>query len=449
MTDSTEQALDLLTGVIAKARAAGADAADAIMAGSTSLSVSYRLGKLEDVQRSEGQVLGLRALIGKRQAVVSSSDASPDAIEALIERAVAMARAAPEDPYCGLAPDDAVMTGASPELDLCDSVEPDTETLIELARQTEDAARSVTGITNTEGAGASWGGGAIALAASNGFARAYGTSNHSLGVQVVAGEGADMQADYDYCTARHAEDLEDAGKIGHTASRRAVASLNPRKVETCQAPVVFAPRVANSLLGHFSGAINGRAIARGSSFLKDSMGDQLFAPGITISDDPLRPRGLRSKPFDGEGLATRALDLIDDGRLTSWLLDSASARQLGLVSTGHASRGSSAPPSPSPTNLYLAPGVVTASELIEEIESGLYVTGLIGMGVNSVTGDYSRGANGFWIEHGEIAYPVSELTIAGNLRDMFAKLTPASDLEFRHGTNSPTVRVDGMTIAGS
>ncbi|MFQ5534052.1 MAG: TldD/PmbA family protein [Sphingomonadales bacterium] len=449
MPDNPKTALDLLANVLEKACAAGADAADAVMFDNASLSVSYRMGRLEDVERSESKDLGLRAFFGKQQAVVSTTDVSAEALDALIERAVAMARAAPEDPNCGLAPEELLITGDAPELDMFDGGEPDTETLTERAKAAEDAARAVKGVTNSQGAGASWSRHGVALAATNGLARGYSTSSHSVGVQVIAGDGAGMEADHDHCAARHAEDLDDPAAIGRSAGERAVKRLNPRKVATCQAPVVFDPRVSNGLLGHFSGAINGRAIARGTSFLKDAMGDPVFAPGVTVTDDPLRVRGVRSKPFDAEGLATRRSNLIEDGRLTSWVLDSATARQLGLTSTGHASRGISAPPSPSATNLFLAPGPVTPHELIEDIDRGFYVTGLIGMGVNPVTGDYSRGANGFWIENGEIAFPVSELTIAGNLRDMFRHLIPASDLEFRYGVNCPTVRIEGMTVAGS
>lgn len=449
MSDNLARALDILDDVLGKISAAGADAADAVFFDNASLSVSFRMGKLEDVERAESMVLGLRAFIGARQAVASTTDVSADALAALVERVAAMARAAPEDPYCGLADANLLASGDLPDLDLCDAAEPDVEALKDSAREAGDATMAVAGVTNSEGAGSSWSRTSIALATSHGFARAYATSSHSLGAHAIAGSGTGMEGDYDYCSARHGGDLEDPAAIGRSAGERAVARLDPRKVETCQVPVVLAPRVANSLLGHLSGAINGSAISRGTSFLKDFMGKPVFAPGITISDDPLRRRGLRSKPFDGEGLATRRLDLVEDGRLATWILDSASARQLGLQSTGHASRGTSSPPSPAATNLYLAAGTVTPAELMADIKSGFYVTGLIGMGVNQVTGDYSRGANGFWIENGEISYPVSELTLAGNLRDMFLALIPADDLEFRYGTNAPTLRIDGLTVAGS
>jgi PmbA protein len=268
-------------------------------------------------------------------------------------------------------------------------------------------------------------------------------------VAVLAGTGTGMERDYDHDSARHAGDLRSPEEIGRKAGEKAVRRLNPRSVKSQSVPVVFHPDEAAGLLGHFAGAISGASIARGVSFLKDRMGQRVFAPGIRIIDDPHRLRGLRSKPFDGEGVANARRALVDDGILTSWLLDCASARQLGLETTGHAARATSGPPSPSITNLYLEAGTASAADLIGGVEQGFYVTELMGMGVNNVTGDYSRGAAGFWIENGEIAFPVSEVTIAGNLIDMFARATPASDLQFRRGTNAPTVRIDGMTIAGA
>jgi PmbA protein len=264
----------------------------------------------------------------------------------------------------------------------------------------------------------------------------------------IAGEGLGMERDYEFASALHAADLDDAATVGRRAGERTVKRLNPRKVETRKLPVVFDPRVAGGLIGHLAGAVNGSAVARKTSFLKDRMGEQVFAPGIRIVDAPLRRRGLRSRPFDGEGLAGKALALVEDGRLKSWLLDGATARELKLASTGHAQRGVSAPPSPAPTNLYLEPGTATPEELIADIEQGFYVADLIGMGANLVTGDYSRGAAGFWIERGELTFPVSEVTIAGHLSEIFRSLVPANDLAFRYGTNAPTVRVEGLTVAG-
>jgi PmbA protein len=444
-----QAALDLLTNLIADAKKAGADAADAVAASGVSLSHAQRLGNIEKLERSESADVGLRVFVGKCQAVVSSSDASPEALRVLAERAVAMARAVPEDEYCGLADPERVLTGAIPDLEVCDDAEPAPETLIERASQAEEAARAVEGVTNSEGAEASWGRSSIALAASNGFAGAYAVSRQSVGVSVLAGEGTAMERDYDYSTAVFTEDLDDAAAIGRSAGERAVRRLNPRKMETRKVPVVYDPRVSNGLLRHLAGAINGAAIARGTSFLKDSMEKQIFAKGIRIIDDPHRKRGLASKPFDAEGLPNDALDLVEDGVLLRWVLDLRSARQLGLESNGRASRGTSSPPSPSTTNVYLEAGTQTRDALIGEIKDGFYVTEMMGFGINGITGDYSRGAAGFWIEDGALTFPVSEMTVAGNLKDMFLALTPANDLEFRYAVNAPTVRIDGMTIAGS
>jgi PmbA protein len=390
----------------------------------------------------------LRVLIGKQQAIASSNDRSPAALEELVERAIAMAKTVPEDPYCGLADPDQ-LAHDWPDLELDDPQEPTPETLIARAGEAEDAARAVTGVTNSEGAEASWGRSKISLAASNGFAGGYSGSSHSVSVAVLAGTGTGMERDYDYTTAVWAADLEGAKAVGTRAGERAVKRLNARKVPTAQVPVVFDPRVAGGMLRHLIGAISGPSIARGTSFLKDKLGQRIFPAGLSVIDDPHRKRGLRAKPFDGEGVRNQRRAIVADGVLQTWLLDLRSARQLGLTSTGHASRGTSGPPGPSPTNLYLEPGAVTAQELIGDINNGFYVTELMGMGVNGVTGDYSRGAAGFWIENGEIAYPVSELTIAGNLKDMFLHLTPANDLVFKTGTDAPTLCIDGMTVAGA
>ena len=438
----------ILATLLDGAKKAGADAADALYVEGVSSSVSYRLGKLEDVERAESYDLGLRVFVGQKIAFISSSDFSTDALAALPGRVVSMARLAPEDRYAGLAPADR-LAKSIPQLDLEDAAEPSADTLIERARGAEGAALAVKGVTNSEGGGASFSRSAIALATSTGFYGRYAGTSHGIGVAVLAGEGTGMERDYDHASARHAGDLRNAEEIGRTAGEKAVRRLGPRSMKSQTVPVVFHPDEAAGLLGHFAGAISGVAIARGVSFLKDRMGQAIFAPGINIIDDPHRPRGLRSKPFDGEGVANQRRALIENGVLTSWLLDCASARQLGLATTGHAARGTGGPPSPSSTNLYLEAGKLPVKELIADIKQGFYVTELMGMGVNGVTGDYSRGAAGFWIENGEIAFPVSEVTIAGNLKDMFANLTPASDLEFRHGTNAPTVRIEGMTLAGA
>jgi PmbA protein len=439
---------DVLDRLIRTAKSAGADAADGLLVESISSHVSYRLGKLEDVERAESSDLGLRVFVGQRVAFISSTDFSREAIDALPGRAVAMAKLAPEDKFAGLAPDE-FLARTIPELDLEDPHEPSAETLIERARSAEAAALAVPGVTNSEGGGASFSRSAVSLATSRGFFGRYAGTSHSIGASVLAGEGTNMQTDYDSASARHAGDLESPEKVGKSAGDRAVAKLNPRKVQSQSVPIVYNARVSAGLIGHLSGAISGASIARGVSFLKDRLGQKVFAAGINIIDDPHRRRGLRSKPFDGEGVANKKRALIEDGVLTTWLLDCASARQLSLQTTGHAARGTGGPPSPAPTNLYMEAGKVTPEELMSDIKSGFYVTDLMGMGVNGVTGDYSRGASGFWIENGKIAYPVAEVTIAGNLKDMFACLVPANDLEFRYGTNAPTIRVEGMTVAGA
>ena len=440
--------LDTLGWLLKEAKSHGADAADAVVFESLSSSVSYRFGKLEDVERSESRDLGLRVFIGQRQAAVASTDLSRLALKKVAERAVAMARLAPEDPYCGLAPRD-LLARQWPELDLEDRDEPSSDRLGQLAKDCEQSALSVPGVTNSEGASASFGRGAMALATSEGFAGTYAGTSASISASVVVGEGTGMERDYDHSSARFMSDLDAPDAIGRSAAERALKRLHPRKVPSQSAPVVYDPRVSMSIVGHFAGAIHGMSVARGTSFLKDKMGEQVFSRGVTIVDDPHRTRGLRSKPFDGEGVANRKMNLLDDGVLKHWVMDCAAARQLGLKSNGHAARGTGGPPSASTTNLYMEAGAVTRDELIRSIKSGLYVTEMIGSGVNGVTGDYSRGAAGFWIENGELAYPVSEITIAGNLKDMFLRTTPANDLTFRYGSNAPTLLIEGMTIAGS
>ena len=448
LSAETANDLDILSDLVAKAKKAGADAADAVMFESASLEVSYRLGKREDLERSESKDLGLRVFKGQKQAIVSSTDMTTSSLDELLERGLAMATAMPEDPYCGLADPDRLCKDI-PDLDLYDAIEPTPEALYEMAAEAETAALAVAGASNSESAGAGWGSNRIALITSTGFAGGYATSSHSLFASVIAGEGTGMERDYDFTSAHHGGDLSAAAGVGTSAGERAVRRLNPSKVESQQVPVVFDPRVSNSMLGHFVGGINGAAVARGTSFLKDRLGKNVFAPGITIVDEPHRKRGLGSKPFDGEGVVNKKWLLADKGELATWIMDSASARQLGLATTGHASRGTSGPPSPSTTNLYMQPGTCSRDELLADIPSGLYITELIGFGVNGVTGDYSRGAAGFWIENGVLAHPVSELTIAGNLKDMFLEMTPADDLIFRYGSNAPTLRIDGLMVAGT
>ncbi len=446
----SEQYLEKLDYLTRAAKKAGADASDAMVCSGQSESVSWRLGKLEDVERSESADLGLRVFVGRKQAIVSSSDISHSVLDQLVARAVDMANNAPEDPYAGLADPEllALKPEDIPDLDLYDDTEKTTDELKQLAQTTEDVAMGVSGITNSEGASASFSRGLIATANSNGFGGSYPSSHFSLSISVIAGADETMERDYAYSAKRHFTDLRDPGSIGQEAAEKALRRLGARKAGTCQAPVIFDPRVSRSLLGHLAGAINGQSIARGTSFLKDMMGQQIFSEGISVIDDPHILRGPSSKPFDGEGCRNGRLDIVEGGLLKCWTLDSASARQLGLSSNGRASRGTAGPPSPASTNFYMAKGDCSPEELMQDIKSGLYVTDLIGMGVNGITGDYSRGAGGFWIEDGKIAFPVNEITIAGNLKTMFMNMRAADDLVIKYGTDAPTVRIDGMMIAG-
>jgi len=446
MTDSSNM-LNLLEDLLAKAKAKGADAADAVHIESQSLAVAQRLSNPEKLERSESADIGLRALVGKRQAIVSSSDIGIDALDELVERVVAMAKSVPEDLYCGIADPNQLATEIV-DVESCDPNEPTAETLVDWANRAEESARAIEGITNSEGAEAGWGRATVSVAATNGFAQTYSGSHYSLSASVLAGEGTAMERDYDYTGAVYADDLMTPEEIGTSAGEKAVKRLNPQKAETAEVPVIYDPRVSRGIVMHLTSAINGSSIARETSFLKDKMGEQVFSAGMTIYDDPHRARGLRSKPFDSEGVANKKRKIIEDGVLTTWIMDLRSSRQLGLETTGHASRGTGSPPSPSATNVYLESGSGSPAELMSDIKSGLYVTELIGMGINGLTGDYSRGAAGFWIENGELTHPVSEITIAGNLKDMFKNLTAADDLEYRYGIDAPTLRIDGMTLAG-
>jgi PmbA protein len=433
--------------LVKAALAAGADAADAVALRTMSLGIEVRDGLVEESESSEGDDIGLRVLVGRRQAMVSTNDVSDSSAAAPAERAVAMARAIPEDKFAGLADRD-LLAHDFPDLDLIDPKLPMVAELEAQARAAEEAALAVKGVSKSGGASASAGIGGMVLVTSHGFRGAYIGSNHGLSVTAIAGDGTGMERDYDYSSTRHATDLEPPEKIGNNAGRRAVARLNPRKVSTRRVPVVFDARPAGSLISHLASAANGASVARKTSFLRDKMDAKLFAESIQIIDDPLRKRGLRSHPFDGEGVACKRLALVEDGVLRSWLLDSTTARELGLVTTGNAQRGGSSVTSPGPSNLHLEPGRLSPDALIGDITDGFYITDLIGVGVNMVTGDYSRGASGFWIENGKRTYPVSEVTIAGHLLDMFRTLTPANDLKFRYGTNAPTLRVEGLTVAG-
>lgn len=446
MANST---LDLLNDLVQSAVKQGADAADAVAVDARSRGVSWRDGRMEDVEGSEAEDIGLRVMFGKKQAMVSTSDRRPENLKTLVERTVAMAKAVPEDAYCGLAPEERLAKGPFPDLELYDDTEVSADTLRDIAAEAEDAARSVEGITNSDGAGASAGSWAISLVTSHGFSGHYQGSSFSASISAVAGEGTGMERDYDFTTKRHFADLPNAADIGRKAGELAVARLNPQKASSKAMPLVFEPRVAKSMLGHLTGAISGSSVARGTSFLKDQMSEAVFADGVTIVDDPFIKRGLSSKLFDGEGVTMQKTALIEDGTLQTWLLNSATARQLGLEVTGHASRGTSSAPGISTSNLYMEAGALSPEELMADIKEGIYITDLIGMGVNAVTGDYSRGASGFMIRDGQRAESVSEFTIAGNLKDMFRALVPASDLEMKYGSNTPTVRIDGMMVASA
>lgn len=446
---SPDDALTRLDAALAAARAAGADAADALYVGDGATSISVRLGKLEDIGRAEGEEIGVRVFVGQRSASVSSSDLTPSALREAAQRAVAMARLAPEDPYAGLAPEDRLARGPFAELDVDDPTDISAAALKLRALECEDAARAIEGITNSEGAGATAGTVVMALATSTGFRGGKKSTSHSLSASVVAGTGSDMQRDYAWHAARYLADVESAAAIGTRAGQRAISRLHPIKLASGPMPILFDPRVSSTLLGHLVGAITGSAIARGTSFLKDKLGQMILPAGLSVIDDPLRRRGLRSRAFDGEGLAAQRTAIIEQGVLTGWLMDVASAKQLGLAPTGHASRGTSGPPGAGTTNLHLEGGTATPAELMADIKQGILVTELIGMGVNGLTGDYSRGASGYLIENGEITRPVAEITIAGNLLDMFAKMIAGNDLEFRHASNAPTLRIDGMMVAGS
>ncbi|WP_367715775.1 TldD/PmbA family protein [Nitratireductor sp. GISD-1A_MAKvit] len=448
MTEKPEnkQLADRVVALVEAAKKAGADASDAVVVRARSRSVSVRLGKVEGTEASESDDMSLRVFVGQRVASVSApanADPAP-----LAERAVAMAKASPEDPYQGLA-DSERLAREVRDLDLCDATEISAERLKEDALAAEAAALDVAGVTNSSGSGASAGLGGLVLATSEGFIGAYEATRFSRSVSVVAGEGTGMERDYDYSSRLHFLDLESPETIGRNAAERAVRRLNPRKVDTGRYPVVYDPRVARGIAGHLASAINGASVARKSSFLRHLMGEKVAADGIVVTDDPQRRRGTSSRPFDGEGVAGEKLVMIEDGVLKHWFLSTSVARQLGLPDTnGRGVRGSSSV-NPASTNLALEPGEQTPEELIGSIKAGFYVTEVFGQGVNLVTGEYSRGAAGFWIENGAITYPVSEVTIASNLKDMFLNMTPASDIDRNFGTAAPTLLVEGMTLAGN
>ncbi|MBX7145754.1 MAG: TldD/PmbA family protein [Alphaproteobacteria bacterium] len=438
---------DILLDLIKETKKHGADHVDTLLIDTTALNYSQRLGQQEQLERSESNEIGLRVFIGKKQSIVSSTDFSSSSLKNLIDRAISMAKSVPDDPFSRIANLDEI-TSSVPDLQIYDPDEPSIEDLIQKANEFENAARSVPGITNSEGANAAWQKTEIYQATSNNFMNSYKTTRHYFGGSVIAQSDQGMERDYEFSSAIYAKDLANPSLIGQLAGEKTVKRLNPKKPQTTKLPVVFHPREGRQLLGHFASAINGAAISLGTSFLKDKMGQSVFPKTITIIDDPHRIKGLRSVPFDSEGIAAKKTSIIDQGILTTWLLDLNTAQKLNLKSTGHAKRGPSSLPHPSASNLYIAPDTLSVTDLLKDIKEGLYVTDLIGHGINLVTGDYSIGAVGFWIKDGIITYPVSELTIASNLKDMFANLTVANDLEFQYGIDVPTLRIESMTIAG-
>ena len=438
----------LLHETVAAALKAGADAAEAVFAERQALSVNVRLGELEEVEREESRDLGLRVFVGKRQAVVSGSDVSGEGRRKLIERVVAMARLAPEDPYAGFAARERLAKGPFPDLDLFDPGEPTPETLEAQAREAEAGARGIAGVTNSDGGSSAWSTAQWRLVTSDGFSGLHRASGFSLSASAVAGEGSHMERGGEGRSVRHGADLPSASAIGAEAGKRAVQRLGARKIDSTTAPVIFENRLATSLIGPLIGAVSGPAVARGVSFLKDRLGQSLFSKGVNIVDDPHRVRGLGSSPFDDEGVANGRLALIEDGVLTSWLLNTSSAMQLGLETTGHASRGLAGPPGVSTTNLTVEPGERDLAGLMADAGDGLLITSMFGPSLNANTGDWSVGCSGFWFEKGEMAYPVTEITVAGNLIDIWGRLVPGADLELRGAANSPSLLVDGLAIAG-
>ncbi|MBI1215252.1 MAG: TldD/PmbA family protein [Alphaproteobacteria bacterium] len=448
MTDAKKaETLELLEGLLKQAKGFGASSADAVLSDSSSVSVTRRFGKPETLSRAEEAEIGLRVFVDKKSAIVSSSDRSPEALKQMAERAVSMAKAVPEDGFSGIAEAEELAKDW-PDLDLFDGTELPVEKMADLADEAEQAALEVKGVTNSEGAECGSARDMVYYVSSNGFAGGYASSGFSLSVSVIAGTAA-METDYDFDAAAFFADLMNPAEIGRSAGERAVRALNPKKGGTKIMPVVYDRRVSGSLVGALAQAVSGSAVARGTTMLKDKMDQQVFAKGLTVVDDPFLKRGRRSHPFDAEGISPQKRNIIDDGVLTGWLLDLRAARQLGLKSTGNAGRGASSPPSPRPANFFLQPGAQSLDALIADIDEGFYVTQMMGHGANTLTGDYSRGARGFWIEKGKITYPVSEMTVAGNLKDMWMNMTPANDLgRLRYGIDAPSLRVEGITVAG-
>jgi len=439
---------DILSDLVAAALKAGADAAEAVSAHRASLSVGVRNAGLEEVEREEARDLGLRVFVGRRQATVSASDLSDATRARLVERAVAMAKLAPEDPYASLAPRDRLAQEPHADLDLFDPSERTAEALEAAAAEAEAAALGVAGVSKSEGGHASWSASEWRLVTSHGFDGRHRGSAFSLGVGVIAEKDGAMERGGESRAVRHLSDLPGAAEIGLKAGERAVARVGPRKIASTTAPVIFENRIATQVLSPLLGAISGPAIARGSSFLKDKLNERVLPAGADMIDDPFRLRGLGSTPFDDEGVAVERRNIVEDGVLTTWLLNTTAAAQLGLASTGHASRGLAGPSGVSTHNLHLAPGELDRAGLMAEAGSGLLITSMFGPSLNGNTGDWSAGVSGFWFEDGQLAYPVSEVTVAGNLIDLYARLVRGSDLEFRGSFNSPSLMFDAVAIAG-
>lgn len=443
--NSSGKLVDRAAQLVAAAKRAGADHADAVVIRARSVSVSVRLGKVEGTESSESDDFSLRVFVGRRIASVSANAGSnPDQ---LAERAVAMARVAPEDPFEQLADPD-LLVRQPRDLDLFDATEIDTARLTADALATEEAARAVAGVTNSGGAGASRSMGGLVLVTSSGFSGEYAATRFGRSVSAIAGEGTKMERDYDFSSRLHFADLDTPENIGRSTGERVVRRLGARQVKTGQVNVVFDPRLARGIAGHLASAINGASVARKTSFLRDSFGKQILKSGINVTDNPLRIRGSSSRPFDGEGIEGQPLTMVENGVLAHWLLSGSSARELGLVGNGRGVRSGSGV-SPASTNFAIEPGLETPEALIRALGTGFYVTEVFGQGVDMITGQYSRGASGFWIENGELAYPVSEVTIASNLKDMFLNMTPASDIDRNFGMTAPTLVIEGMTLAGN
>lgn len=443
--NSPGKLVDRAAQLVAAAKRAGADHADAVVIRARSVSVSVRLGKVEGTESSESDDFSLRVFVGRRIASVSANAGSdPDR---LAERAVAMAKVAPEDPFEQLA-DPSLLVKQPRDLDLFDATQIDTARLTADALATEEAARAVAGVTNSGGAGASSSMGGLVLVTSSGFAGEYAATRFGRSVSAIAGEGTKMERDYDFSSRLHFADLDTPENIGRRAGERAVRRLGARQAKTGPVNVVFDPRLARGIAAHLASAINGASVARKTSFLRDSLGKQILKSGISVTDNPLRVRGSSSRPFDGEGIEGQPLTMVDNGVLNHWLLSGSSARELSLVGNGRGVRSGSGV-SPASTNFAIEPGSETPEDLIRSLGTGFYVTEVFGQGVDMITGQYSRGASGFWIENGELAYPVSEVTIASNLKDMFLNMTPASDIDRNFGMTAPTLVIEGMTLAGN